>query len=165
MKSHPLILFLFCATLTGCNRNSPRPDDLPELSLCKITVTQNGVPLQDAEVAIFSKDTSAKYRNATGTTDTEGIAEMRTYGFSGVPVGTYKVTVKKTVLEGAKEYVDDYGATQVSGGKDYNFVNRRYLDEKTTDLEIEITAGKNEISVDVGKPVHELYQSGRIGYN
>jgi hypothetical protein len=162
MKYYTFILILFFATFTGCGQRSQRPDDLPQLSPCKITVTQDGVPLQEANVVMFSKETSVKYRNATGMTDNNGIAEMRTYGFSGVPVGVYKIMVKKTILEGAKEYVDELGTPQVSGGKDYNLVNQKYQDEKTTDLEIEVTSGNNEISIDVGKPVHELYQSTRI---
>jgi hypothetical protein len=62
-------------------------------------------------------------------------------------------------LEDAKESVDEFGAKQVTGGKDFNVVNSKYQDEKTTDLEIEIKTDGNEITVDVGKPVHELFKS------
>jgi len=34
---------------------------------------------------------------------------MSTYGFNGVPAGTYKVIVRKTVVEDVKQVTDAYG--------------------------------------------------------
>jgi hypothetical protein len=143
----------------GCGMNSSRPVDLPALNSCKITITQNGVPLNEAAVIAVSQDSTAKYRTSTGATDNNGVAELRTYGFSGVPAGKYKVLVKKTVLEGAVEKTDEYGVKQVSDGKDYNLVNVKYQDENATDFEIEIKTGQNEFTFDVGEPVHVLFES------
>ncbi|MDR1485002.1 MAG: hypothetical protein LBT09_09285 [Planctomycetaceae bacterium] len=160
MKNFNLVLlFLFCATSIGCGMNSLRPVDLPALSSCKITITQKGVPLSEATVMVISKSASAKYRTASGVTDNSGVADLRTYGFSGVPAGEFKVVVKKTVLEGAEEITDKSGAKQVSGGQDYNLVNKKYSNEETTDLKIEIKTGENVFSFDVGEPVHELGDS------
>jgi hypothetical protein len=108
---------------------------------------------------VISKSTSAKYRTASGVTDNSGVADLRTYGFSGAPAGEFKVVVKKTILEGAKEITDKSGVKQVSGGQDYNLVNKKYSNEETTDLEIEIKTSENVFSFDVGEPVHELCDS------
>ncbi|MDR1478669.1 MAG: carboxypeptidase-like regulatory domain-containing protein [Planctomycetaceae bacterium] len=153
------IPLLFCVILIGCSRNVPRPSDLPALNPCKITITQGNNPLNEADVEVVANDPTTKYRTASGVTNNSGIANLLTYGFSGVPVGTYKVLVKKTVLEGASEQTDESGVKQVSGGKDYNLVNKKYQNENTTDLEIKIKNGQNEFSFDVGEPVHNLLES------
>jgi hypothetical protein len=154
-----ILLLLFCATLIGCGRNASRPDDLPKLYPCKITITQNGVALKDADVEIVLQDKTAKHRSASGVTNDNGVAELLTYGFLGAPAGKYKVLVKKTVLEGAVEKTDEFGVKHVSGGKDYNLVNVKYQDENATDFEIEIKTGQNEFSFDVGEPVHVPFES------
>jgi hypothetical protein len=146
----------------SCGKNSSRPVDLPALNSCKITITQNGVPLKEAAVIAVSQNPAVKYRTTTGTTDNNGVAELRTYGFSGSPVGEFNVIVKKIVLEGAEEITDDFGAKQTYGGKDYNLVNKKYNNEKTTDLKIEIKTGENIFSFDVGAPVHELDESTQM---
>jgi hypothetical protein len=156
-----LLLLLFCAALVGCG-NSSRPKDLPPLNPCKITITQNGTALNEADVEVIAQDSSVKYRNSSGTTNSNGIVELSTYSFKGVPVGKYKVLVRKMVLEGAVEQTDETGAKQVSGGKDYNLVNLKYQDEKTTDLEIEIQKGQNEFTFDVGDPVHVPFESTNL---
>jgi hypothetical protein len=139
--------------------NSSRPVDLPALNSCKITITQNGVPLKESAVIAVSQDSTAKYRTSTGATDNIGVAELRTYSFLGAPTGKYKVLVKKTVLEGAIEQTDEFGVKQIIGGTDYNLVNVKYQDENTTDFEIEIKAGENEFTFDVGEPVHVPFES------
>ncbi|MDR2170477.1 MAG: hypothetical protein LBP59_10080 [Planctomycetaceae bacterium] len=82
---------LFFVTIIGCGSDSHRPNDLPKLYSCKITVTQDGVPLPDASVNIIAKDISTKYKNASGMTDSNGVAEMLTHGFVGAPAGSYKL--------------------------------------------------------------------------
>jgi hypothetical protein len=161
-KNNFVLLLLFCVMPIGCGINSSRPVDLPALNSCKITITQNGTPLNEAAVIAIAQNTTAKYRTATGTTDANGVAELCTYGFSGAPVGEFNVIVKKAVLEGAEEITDAFGVKQISGGKDYNLVNKKYSNEKTTDLKIDIKTGENFFSFDVGEPVHELDESAQI---
>jgi hypothetical protein len=153
-----ILLLLFCVTLVGCG-DSSRPSDLPPLNPCKITITQNGVKLSKADVEVVSKDSSVKYRSSSGVTNNNGVTELLTYGFLGVPIGKYKVLIRKTVLEGAVEQTDKIGAKQVTGGIDYNLVNVKYQDENTTDLELEIKKGQNEFTFDVGEPVHVPIES------
>jgi hypothetical protein len=148
-----IIISLLCFVAAGCGR-SDVPGDLPKLYPCAITVTQNGAALPGAGVQLVSQDESAKYRIATGTTDDSGLAEIRTYGFAGVPLGTYKVIVTKTITEDVKEYVDEVGSKQLTQGTDYSTVEIQYTDEKSTPLTIEITdKDKATATFDVGKAV------------
>ena len=86
----------------------------------------------------------AKY-NAVGVTDAQGKAIIKTYGFEGAPAGKYKVTVRKLVVE--------EGAKVTIHGPEYQAVERKYMDAKTTPHEVEILNSKKavEMTFDVGK--------------
>jgi hypothetical protein len=158
------LFFSVCFTVTcllfsgvsGCGSNSSRPTDLPPLESCKITVCQEGKPLEGAIVTLISKDTSAKYARSSGMTDVSGTAELKTYGYSGVPKGNYKIIVAKCVSEGGKEITDASGITSTHGGKDYSYVEKKYTDMLSTPLEIEIDSKENLQSVEIGKAVHDF---------
>lgn len=141
---------LIALTSFGCKDKS-RPADLPDnMTPCKITITQEGVPLAGATVSL-KYSTDVKY-TTSGTTDESGVAEMKTYSYAGAQQGTAKVRVSKLVTEGASE-AEEYGKGGTLG-TDFNVVDPKYMSFDTTDLEITITKEKSEASFDVGAPVH-----------
>ncbi len=90
-----LILLGGCAFLTsiGCGGGPAKPDDMPALTPCTITVTHNGEPVEGASVLLSPK--SGKY-SAAGITDGSGTAVMKTNAtFEGVVAGDFLATVTK----------------------------------------------------------------------
>ncbi len=142
-------------TFGGCKKDN-RPEDMPPLFSCVITVLQEGVPLDEAAVSFVPIDggVDAKYR-AVGIANDEGKATMKTYGFEGAPAGKYKVTVRKLVVEDGPTITNSDGEEVTMRGAEYQAVERKYMDAKTTPHEIEITADKktHEATFDVGKQI------------
>jgi hypothetical protein len=150
-----IILFTFAVvSITGCTGDSGRPSDLPPLYPCAVVITQDGSPLAGATVSLMSPDgAKAKYQ-PSAVTDISGKATFSTYGFNGVPVGRYKVCVRKTLIEDVIQSVDDYGETVNTAGSEYRTVDPEYSEADTTPHEIEVTSKKvPPYSFDVGKAV------------
>lgn len=55
MRSLCLAAFPVVIWLTGCNRGPAKPDDLPALTPCKLTVTYQSSPLSDATVTLTAE--------------------------------------------------------------------------------------------------------------
>ena len=91
-----LMIVLGCSVLilsAGCSGGPSKPDDMPALTPCTITVTHNGSPVEGASVLLSPK--SGKF-SAAGTTDASGKAVMKTNGmYDGVAAGEFLVTVTK----------------------------------------------------------------------
>jgi hypothetical protein len=151
MRYFVSVVVLVFVMFSGCGGDKSRPVDLPKLFPCKITATQEGQPLVGGTVSLRSVDTSAKYGVSSGTTDDTGIATLRTQGFIGAPAGKYKVLVTKIVNEELDKRTKRLGEPEK-----YNLVEKKYSDVETTDVEFEIVSGKNEFSIEVGKPVREV---------
>ena len=136
----------------GCADDSGRPVDLPPLFPATITVTQGGVPLEDALVEMTLPDPPL-YR-PTATTDANGVAVMRTYGFPGAPAGNYKITVRKGVTENIVYGTDDFGRQIVLSSDNFLVVQPRYSDVGETPHEIEVPANRRgvQVTIDVGEP-------------
>jgi len=121
----------------GCGGRK-MPDGMPALRSCKLTFTQENVPLADATVFLRSVSPDFKW-SVSGMTDDKGVVNVSTEGFyPGVPEGTYKVVVTKTV-----ELENGY----------YSVIEKQYEDVKTTPLDLEITAKGNDKTFDLGKSV------------
>lgn len=150
-----LAIFCACAlvlaSFIGCGPKNSRPADLPEdMTPCKITITQEGKPLEGASVSL-EYDTPVKY-STSGSTDASGVATMMTYGFAGAQIGTAKVLVTKLVTEGASE-AEEYGESGESG-QDFDTVDIKYKSVDTTDLTITIGKDNVQETFEVGAPVH-----------
>lgn len=79
--------------LAGCNRGPTKPDNMPELTPCVITVTYQGQAVQEASVLLAPK---AGQFSAAGTTDASGRAVMKTNAmFDGVTPGEFRVSITK----------------------------------------------------------------------
>lgn len=149
-----VVAVLFVTTICGCKKDD-RPEDMPPLFPCVITVVQEGTPLDGASVNFEpGEGANAKYR-AAGITNEQGKAIMKTYGFDGAPEGTYKVIVRKLVVEEGPKVINSDGEEVTTYGKEYQAVEQEYRDAKTTPHKIEITNSKKtlEATFDVGKPV------------
>jgi hypothetical protein len=154
------ILFIVVLILGGCS-DSGKPSDLPSLYPCTITVTQDGLPLAEAAVELVSTDPAgAKYR-AASITGKDGKVSMTTYGFSGVPIGKYKVVISKNIQDDLV-YADNpsTGQKEITSFQKYQTVEPKFSSAETTPHEIEITGKdkKTDHIFDVEKSVKTLIQ-------
>jgi hypothetical protein len=152
MKSYLLCLVSCVIFFSGCG-NSTSPSDLPKLYSCKITLTQEGKPLEGATVTMVSK-TPSKYGVSSATTNVSGTAVMRTYSFDGVPVGEYGITIEKIGIEDAKEGKTPEGNPIQIGGKIYSYVDASFGDTSNPPFSVTVTEKGTAETFDAGKPVH-----------
>lgn len=154
MRTILLITFVvILAFQAGCSKDPNRPDDLPKLYPVRITVTQEEKPLEGATVTLSSK-TPMKYGSCSAETNASGVAVLKTYGFCGVPVGQYAVTVEKRGIEGARESTTEDGLTIQSGGKVFQYVDTQYTNENSSPCSIDVTEKGAKDAFEVGAPVH-----------
>jgi len=158
----PCVLILFVA---GCG-GEQRPAGMPPLHPTTLTFTQEGAPLADAAVTLFADDAANTQWSFGGTTDRSGVVRIQTQGFNGVPAGTFRIVVSKTETEGTAVVADessdlgDLGgarpaAAASDGPRSFNLVDAKYRSAATTDLELEVTPGRNAQTFDLGPAVRE----------
>jgi len=147
-------LFLFC----GCSDQSSRPSDLPPLFPCTVLILQDGKPLEGAFVE-FHAVTEQKYQPAAFT-DASGNAVILTYGFSGVPSGTYKVTVIRNIDDDHVYRTDADGEQALVSYNIYKTVEDLYSSVETTPFEIEVISKRVQETFDVGKAIKVLLRRG-----
>ncbi|MDR2438405.1 MAG: hypothetical protein LBE12_03400 [Planctomycetaceae bacterium] len=83
-----------CFVGSGC-RNENKPDDLPTLYPCEITVIQDGKPLSEAMVLFFPLNGNLRFAIG-GKTNQNGILTPQIDGkWNGVPEGEYRISVSK----------------------------------------------------------------------
>ena len=157
------LLILFSSALilfaVGCG-GAKRPDGLPPLHPTALKFTQDGVPLAGASVTLSPQDAANAPWSLGGSTDSNGVINVQTQGFNGVPAGTYKVVVSKTETEGTAETVESSdlgGARPAAGGgpKSFYLVDPKYRSAGTTDLLLEVKSGKNSETYELGPAVRE----------
>lgn len=159
--------FVFIAIFLGMTGCSGRdiPTDLPPLTPCKLTLTQDGAPLAKARIVLEPTEESKWFPG--GTTDENGTTWLMTNGrYKGAPVGKYKITVRKTETEPSKlgpepplgtpenvKWVEDSGKEKRAS---FSFVEEKYGKADSTPLEIEIPDKKTVTATfDVGKKIRE----------
>lgn len=128
-------------SLLGCGGGAGKPDDLPPLTPCTLTVMYQGSPLTDATVTLTPE--SGKWVGV-GQTDESGKVEVRTNGqFEGVPAGTYTVTVKKQEQPtggsdpSSAEEDAAMAATKASAPK--LLVPKKYTEASTSGLSVQVS--------------------------
>ena len=148
-------LALVAVVAVGCGKSN-KPSDMGELGGCVVKVTQDGAPLAGAEVIFHAQDPPNQKYTPSGTTNEKGEAQIKTYGFEGVPAGEYKVTVTKLVIEEGELVVAEDGSESVEGGSEYQAVDAEYRDVNTTPLSITVTDPMTEVpTFDVGSAVNQ----------
>ncbi|MDR2705529.1 MAG: hypothetical protein LBC02_07095 [Planctomycetaceae bacterium] len=151
--------------LSGCRNGIP--SDIPPLQPVELTFTQNGDPLPDAIVTLYSEELDFKW-SIGGGTDANGHVLLMTNGrYAGVPKGTYKITVDRVIRKGPpipeeselpkEEEQRQKVFAEIDKQTQYiRIVENQFLDSKKTPLEIEIVQGKNSKIFDLGKPVRTV---------
>jgi hypothetical protein len=148
-------------SICGCWKTSNLPADFPKIYPCEITVVQEGKPLADAVVSFSPIGTAGKYSGScSGSTDTSGLASIKTYAQNGVPLGKYKVLISKWKDEGGTEVEDEFGSKSIKGAKVYSYVEAKYSDKDLTPFEIEIKEQKEvqTLQCDVGAAIRLYIQ-------
>lgn len=155
---------LLVAVFQGCLGGTPRPSDMPKLTPCTITVTQENAPLAGVTVSLSLGGDSQPWLGG-GVTGEDGVVELYTNGrYKGVPEGKFKVVLSKTEIEAGKipprpaeddpgfgEWMNKYENAQPDV---FSLVEKEYTDPKTTPLEIEISGSKPVTTTfDAGKKV------------
>jgi hypothetical protein len=131
--------------VVGCAREQ-RPEGIPTLYPCTITITQDSKPLSGAMVTLYTESSEDRRWSPGGTTDSQGVIQIKVLGkYLGAPAGTYKVTVAKHELEN----VDSNSYYHVS------LVETQYIKVKDTPLKIEVTPQGVTQTFDVGKPIQK----------
>jgi hypothetical protein len=160
--------FLFSAvTLFAFGCGEKLPPDLPKLHPTILIVLQEGKALDNATVQLIPKDTNSKW-SATGITNASGKVEFYTHGkYEGVPEGTYRVVVQKTLTEEPKyagqsqppqgvSYEQWQQMLATDKPQSYNVVDLTYGSRDSSPLEISVGSGNGkEQQVDVGKAVRD----------
>lgn len=154
-----LLLSAILSSTGGCSKQK-RPDGMPPLQPCTISVTQDGKPLEGATIRLYSDD--VKF-HVSGKTDASGKAVMLTHGeFKGAPESHYKVVVSKE----EKEFIEPASITEARKKAQekgevfeepnlpfnfYSYVEGKYTSKDTTPLEITVSKGKNTQTFEAGK--------------
>jgi hypothetical protein len=151
---HKIVLFtiavVFCLLFTGCPQY--RPEGMPPLYPCKITITQENKPLAGATVTLFDQSSEDKRWSSGGITDAQGNIQIKTWGkYQGTSIGKYKITVTKQELEEVGNKVNYF-----------SLVELKHTKMETTPFEIEVTTKGATQIFDVGKPVKELIGSSQL---
>jgi len=158
-----MVSFLF---QTGCNRGPKKPNGLPKVYPVTLQIEQEGKPLAGADV-ILRSDAIGTW-SCGGTSNERGVVTVRTHGqFPGAPLGKHKVIITKIKSNTASvdisqaksiaeireieakattEQKKDFGATTY-------LVEQKYSGVDTTPLEVDVVAGKNNFTLDVGRAV------------
>ena len=145
----------------GCGEKLP--PGIPKLYPVTITITQDGKPLDGAEVFLLNLDTTVEWP-VGATTNASGVAILRTYGqYVGAPAGQYKVTVRKTETPDLELPVEvptdhaelmEYNRTmQEIRDNTYDLVEEQFMRLARTPLAVEITPNQLKLELDVSPAV------------
>jgi hypothetical protein len=168
LKFHRFLMFcsviLLTISITGCQSGSEIPADLPKLNPCKLTITQEGSPLEAASVTLRLVGGTQQWY-PSGQTDSSGNIDFYTNGrYKGVPAGKYKIVATKFETEPSKlppappEDDPKYGKwleqSQQEVRANFQLIEQKFTKAETTTLEIDVTDGKETTGTfDVGKKV------------
>jgi hypothetical protein len=126
-----LLLLLVSILFFGCRRTVPKPDDLPPLTPCTVSVTFGGEKIENVGVLLRSKMPDNRW-GAGGRTDTEGKTILKTAGaFEGVVSGEYIISFTKRVTHSDNPM-----------GGEYSVIPEKYAAGKSQET-ITVTEGQS----------------------
>ncbi len=126
-----------------CGCGDSRPDDLPELHPCRISVKIGGLPLDGASVSLIGEDGRWPGNGRTGS---DGVARITTRGrFEGIAQGEYKVTISK-VLPPPPSDKDERNEKEPE-----SLIDGKYSSYATTPLTCSVKPGPNKFEFTVEK--------------
>lgn len=160
-KYFPVLVLPFAVFMIGCGGGSePLPEGMPKLQPTTITIIQDGKGLEDASVALIPEGSSNFFGG--GRTDANGVTQIRTHGkYDGLVPGKYKITVTKRYTTPSSVTIPDANKDSAGYTKAMELISKEKLDSfdlvdpkfstlKGSPEEIEIVAGKNIKTIDVG---------------
>jgi len=158
MKLNRIIAVFVVFTLATCVSCAKvqKPDGMPDLYPCSITLTQGGAPLEGALIHCQSDDPKLIRWAVTGQTDAKGVAKIFTMGkYEGAPAGTFAVVVVKEETEGGAESAAvDIGETSTVDPSTpvFSLVSLEFTTKETTPLRMTVEAnGANKYDFDCGE--------------
>ena len=154
-KHFSLLLIAFSLCIIGCGK-SDRPEDLPELIPCTITLIQEGQPIDLAMLffAWIDRAEGEKDWMFSGVTDAKGVCKPMAIGkFPGLVEGTYKVTVTKIWMEPRNDLPPNV-QDSLPKALEVNLVHTKYVNASTTPLEITVRKGEsNDFTLTLDPPL------------
>jgi len=163
MKNY-LFVSMLCLSLvcfSGCG-GKQKPTDLPPLFPVKITVIQDGKPLEKAVVSLSADGTKVRF-TIGGITDQNGVATLKTDGeWPGAPAGKYKICINKTVVpepdpgEDALSREEQNAKAAERNKLTKSVVNSKFSRPNSTTFSIEVTDSRVTETCDVGAAVDDF---------
>ena len=140
--------------IVGC-APSNRPKDLPELIPCRITLVQDGAPLDGAMLIFYRTDMTETENEwiSTAVSDKNGVCQPKVIGkFPGLVAGAYKVIAMKTWMEPRGDLPPDI-QDSLPPALEADLVHPKYADKEKTPLEIKVVKKeKNDFSFTLDPP-------------
>ena len=142
------------------------PDRASENHPATITITQEGEPLGDADVFLFSLDDPSSRWIINGRTDSSGNAQLFTLAGAqirrpGAPEGRFKVTVARSVADEVpsqplpREPAEVHRAYREQLRQNWphthHFVEEQYMFSDTSPLEVTIERKRNTLTLNAGQ--------------
>ncbi len=142
---------LAVAVSFGCG-GKPKPDGLPKLTPCEITLKHGDAPAADVNVQLIADGGPGGW-TVGGISDANGVVKIMTHGdFPGAPRGNYIVVLSKTEVEG----FDPNAEVQTQPVSTYSLVAPKTTDQTTSELKITVGDSKTKETFDLGPEVREL---------
>ena len=156
-------MILGLVLLAGCSETLP--DGFPKLHPTTLTVIQEGTPLAEANVFLYSIDDPSSRWIVTGVTDSKGIAQLETIATAqirkkGAPAGKFKVTVNRSKADEVPVVSPMAEQDEINAWRAemrqlkpqvHCYVEQQYTDINATPLEVVLEKKTNAVSVDAGK--------------
>ncbi|MDR3232274.1 MAG: hypothetical protein LBT46_01170 [Planctomycetaceae bacterium] len=149
-----ITLLIVTLMLSGCGERLP--DGMPKPYPVTIHVIQDGKAMQGASVTLIPQGESNKW-TAGALTDSSGNAVVKVLArYAGAVPGNYKVAVEKLITERTGQPPADRSSREYSdwlnNPRVWNSVDAKYSIVNTQET-LEVVAGKNAKTIDVGSSV------------
>jgi hypothetical protein len=142
-----LTISFLLLSMIGCGGKS-RPENMPALQPCTVKVVMAGTPVEGAIVS-FSPESGQWFGNAI--TDSTGTAKILTQGkFAGIPQGTYKILISKSVSSNPNWIRQ---SEEEQEPPTIHHIDLKFSDTVKTPLSCEVKEGNNHFDFEVTPPI------------